>query len=214
MMLARRTGKNVAYYRHERPQHQVRITRPFWLGKYEVTQEQWQAAMGSNPSKFRGPQNPVEQLSWSDCQQFLSRLRDRVPDKAFRLPTEAEWEYACRCGAATQFWFGDDDKRLGDYAWTRENSARKSHPVGTRKPNVRGLHDMLGNVWEWCQDCYGPYEAGKQADPAGPTTGTYRVLRGGSWGSDADACRSAFRLYYTPGLRFTFVGFRVARPLP
>ena len=137
------------------------ITKPFYLGKYEVTQEQWEAVMGSNPSHFKGPKNPVEQVSWDDCQQFLVKLNAKSGGQGskFVLPTEAQWEYACRAGSTGKFCFGDDEKQLGEYAWYEANSGDKTHPVGEKKPNTFGLHDMHGNVWEWCQDWYGEYGA-------------------------------------------------------
>lgn len=161
-----------------KPVHKVRITKPFYLGKYEVTQEQWQAVMGDNPSHFKGPKNPVETLSWDDCQQFLVKLNAKSGGQGgkFVLPTEAQWEYACRAGSAGKFCFGDDEKQLGEYAWYAKNSDGKTHAVGGKKPNTFGLHDMHGNVWEWCQDWYGAYGAEAVDDPSGPTTGSYRVL--------------------------------------
>jgi formylglycine-generating enzyme required for sulfatase activity len=206
----------------EKPRHRVRISKPFYLGKYMVTQEQWEAVMGNHPSNFQGPKNPVEQVSWDDCQQFLGKLNARfsrqpqapLPDEGkFRLPSEAQWEYACRAGSTTQFYFGDDEKQLGQYAWYGENSGRKTHPVGEKKPNAWGLYDMHGNVWEWCQDWHdgGYYAKSPADDPTGPATGSDRVIRGGSWSLVAALCRSSCRFFYPPGFRFSRVGFRVAR---
>ena len=165
------------------------ITKPFYLGKYEVTQEQWEAVMGSNPSNFKGPKNPVEQVSWDDCQEFLDKLNAKAGGQGgkFVLPTEAQWEYACRAGSTGKFCFGDDEKQLGEYAWYDENSDSKTHPVGEKKPNAWGLYDMHGNVWEWCQDWYGAYGAEAVDDPSGPTTGSGRVFRGGGWNNAAGA---------------------------
>ena len=195
-----------------KPVHKVRITKPFYLGKYEVTQEQWEAVMGNNPSKFKGPKNPVEQVSWDDCQKFFNKLNAKSGGQGgkFVLPTEAQWEYACRAGSAGKFCFGDDEKQLGEYAWYGENSDGKTHAVGGKKPNTFGLHDMHGNVWEWCQDWYGAYGAEAVDDPSGPTTGSGRVIRGGCWISGGSGCRSAFR-YFEPGVRIGSLGFRVSR---
>ncbi len=205
----------------EKPQHRVRITKPFYLGKYLVTQEQWEAIMGGNPSQFKGAKNPVEAVSWDDCQVFLGRLNEKFhrphPDPLpagegeFRLPTEAQWEYACRAGSTTYWHFGNSDLVLGEYAWYGNNSESKTHPVGEKKPNAWGLYDMNGNVWEWCQDWYGAYGAEVVTDPGGPATGSDRVYRGGSWYAPAWSCRSAYRYNdFAPGLRYFILGFRVS----
>jgi formylglycine-generating enzyme required for sulfatase activity len=193
--------------------HKVRITKPFYLGNYEVTQEQWEAVMGSNPSDFKGPKNPVEQVSWDDCQQFLVKLNAKSGGQGskFVLPTEAQWEYACRAGSAGKFCFGDNEKQLGEYAWYDENSDGKTHAVGGKKPNTFGLHDMHGNVWELCQDWYGAYGAEAVDDPGGPTTGSSRVGRGGGWYAGGGGCQSAYRAIIKPGGRLDFLGLRVAR---
>jgi formylglycine-generating enzyme required for sulfatase activity len=198
----------------ERPQYRVRFTRPFWLGKTEVTQAQWQAVMGANPSVFQVPGNPVEKVRWEDCQTFLTRLNEKVVRRGVRLPTEAQWEYACRAGATTPFHFGNAREQLSDYAWWQENSERRTHPTGSRRPNPWGLHDLHGNVWEWCQDGWTDDPAGAQTDPAGPTGRKVRVLRGGSWCNAAFYCRSAYRALVTPCLRNYVIGFRVSRPVP
>jgi formylglycine-generating enzyme required for sulfatase activity len=179
-----------------KPVHRVTISEPFYLGKFEVTQEQWQRIMGSNPSRFKGAKNPVECVSWDDCQKFLEALKQKVPNQTFRLPTEAEWEYACRAKSKTDYCFGDAPDKLRDYAWFTENNQDKTHPVGQKKPNSWGLYDTHGNVREWCQDWYGEYTAKSATDPTGPATGSSRVLRGGSWRYSASWCRSARRLYY------------------
>ena len=214
----------------EKPVHEATISRPFYLGEHEVTQEQYERVMGTNPSHFQGRHRPVETVSWEDAREFCRRLSE-LEGVVYRLPTEAEWEYACRAASTTAYCFGDSAEELGEYAWFDKNSARKrgfarsliwgkktfareTWKVGGKRPNAWGLYDIHGNVLEWCQDWYGPYEAGKQADPTGPTTGKYRVLRGGSWNFDADSCRSAFRGCFTPVFRDYFIGFRVARPLP
>jgi formylglycine-generating enzyme required for sulfatase activity len=199
----------------ENPAHKVTITKPFYLGKYEVTQEQWEAVMGSNPSYFKGPKNPVEEVSWDDCQQFLAKLNAKSggKDSKFVLPTESQWEYACRAGSTGEFCFGDDEKQLGEYAWYEANSGSKTHPVGEKKPNTFGLHDMYGNVWEWCQDWYdGDYYGKSPADdPSGPTTGSSRVFRGGCWRFDGVRCRSTYRVSRGPGFRGSHLGLRVVR---
>jgi formylglycine-generating enzyme required for sulfatase activity len=205
----------------EKPQHRVHITRPFYLGKYVVTQEQWQAVMGKNPSYFIGPKNPVDSVSWDDCQEYVARLNkrfQRTPNSLptvggrFRLPTEAEWEYACRAGSKAKFCFGDDDSSLGEYAWHLGNSGDKPNPVGQKKPNAFGLFDMHGNAGEWCQDWYDEryYSSSVTDDPPGPTAGSNRVNRGGGWDRPGTYCRSAFRSYYAPGFRLNYLGLRVS----
>ncbi|MGO9115763.1 MAG: SUMF1/EgtB/PvdO family nonheme iron enzyme [Thermoguttaceae bacterium] len=201
---------------HEQPQHRVRITKPFYLGKYPVTQEQWEAVMGmgNNPGGFKGPKNPVENVSWDDCQQFLDKLNKRQGNPAgkFVLPTEAKWEYACRAGSKTRYCFGDDDSKLGDYAWYLANADGKTHPVGKKKPNAWGLYDMHGNVFEWCADWFehGYYKESPVADPMGAAAGSYRVDCGGCWRNPAGGCRSAMRDYYEPWFRYDFLGLRVS----
>jgi formylglycine-generating enzyme required for sulfatase activity len=194
---------------HEKPAHKVTITKPFYLGKYEVTQEQWEAVMGNNPSHFKGPKKPVEQVSWEDCQKFLGKLNAKVGSGAskFQLPSEAQWEYACRAGSTGKFCFGDDEKQLDEHAWYGENSGNKTHSVGEKKPNAWGLYDMHGNVWEWCQDWYGAYRAEAVDDPSGDTTGAYRVARGGGWRSVGRICQSAIRSVIGAG--DDNLGFRV-----
>jgi formylglycine-generating enzyme required for sulfatase activity len=198
----------------EKPVHRVNITKPFWLGKYEVTQEQWQAVMGNNPSRFKGPKNPVEQDSWDDCQQFFDKLNVKSGGGGgkFQLPTEAQWEYACRAGSTWKYCFGDNEGQLGDYAWYDANSGNQTHPVGLKRPNAWGLYDVHGNVWEWCQDWYdgGYYAKSPTDDPTGPTTGSRHVLRGGSWFGPAGYCRSAGRLIIGPGIRDYGLGLRVS----
>jgi WD40 repeat protein/serine/threonine protein kinase/transposase-like protein len=201
----------------EKPQHLVRITRPFYLGVYPVTQSQYEALMGSNPSGFQGDGNrPVEQASWEDANTFCRKLSEAMREKwrgfVCRLPTEAEWEFACRAGTSTRYCFGEDAARLGEYAWFRDNASGTTHPVGQKKPNAWGLYDMHGNVWEWCQDLYDEkYYAGSQVDdPAGPTQASRRVFRGGCWFNYAWYCRSANRDWDEPAFRINYLGFRVA----
>ena len=197
-------------------QHWVMITRLFYMGKHEVTQEQWEKVMGTDPSNFKGAKNPVECVSWGDSQAFLKKLNGlgKGPGQ-FRLPTEAEWEWACRAGTRTRFCSGETDEALADVAWFNANSGNTTHPVGTRKPNAWGLHDLHGNVWEWCADWYdSSYGLQSTAyslhtDPAGPATGSSRVLRGGSWGNDPRGCRSTYRGGVGPDVRYDVVGLRV-----
>ena len=176
--------------------HEVTISQPFYIGKYPVTQEQWQAIMGNSPSRFKGTRNPVDSVSWNDARDFCKRLSTRTR-KAVRLPTEAEWEYACRAGSRRDYCFGDDENGLAEYAWYENNSSRTTHAVGTKNANPWGLYDMHGNVWEWCQDLYDPryYANSPRVDPPGPTHSDRKahVLRGGAWHVEAAYCRSAAR---------------------
>jgi len=192
-----------------RPVHTVRITRPFYVGKYEVTQEEWRKVMGSNPSVFKGERKPVHYVSWNACQEFLSKAGDGL-----RLPTEAEWEYACRAGTTTAFSFAGDASDLGRYAWYKGNSARNVHPVGGKLPNPWGLYDMHGNVLEWCADWHDShyYSRSPRDDPQGPSSGSVRVLRGGALGDPPEHCRSFFRWAGRPDSG-TDGGFRVVRGL-
>jgi formylglycine-generating enzyme required for sulfatase activity len=194
-------------------QFKVRITKPFYMGKYEVTQAQWQAMMGSNPSKFNeDPANPVEMVSWDDTEPFLTKLNDArlVNQWRFGLPTEAKWEYACRAGTTTSWSFGNSDTIINDHAWSVSNAQAKTHPVGQLKPNPFSLYDMHGNVWEWCQDWQGSYLPGEGTDPAGPPKGSLRVFRGGGWDRDAAFYRTASRNGNAPTFRFDSLGFRLA----
>ena len=194
----------------EGPQRQVSVTKALYVGVTEVTQEQYEALMGKNPSNFKGAKNPVEQVSWNDAVEFCKKLSEKTGRKV-RLPTEAEWEYACRAGSKTRFCFGDDDTDLRDYAWYTANSGSKTQPVGEKKPNAWGLHDMHGNVWEWCSDYYAEsYANAKNEDPQGPGSGSSRVLRGGGWYIIPAHCRSAHRTWHAPDYRHGNFGFRVA----
>jgi len=192
-----------------KPVHRVTITKPFYLGKFEVTQEQWEKVMGNNPSRFKGAKNPVEQVSWEDSQKFMEALKGKVPSQTFRLPTEAEWEYACRAGSKTDYSYGDSPEKLGDHAWYKENCENTTHPIGQKKPNPWGLYDMHGNVWEWCQDWHGKYSAKSATDPTGAATGERRVLRGGSLVDNIVPCQSALRSYSYPSDRSYRSGLRV-----
>jgi formylglycine-generating enzyme required for sulfatase activity len=199
----------------ERPVHTVRIGRPFYLGKYEVTQAQWEAVMGNNPSRFTGdPNRPVENGSWEEVQEFIRKLNARESGTTYRLPTEAEWEYAARAGSTTAYSFESDSSRLGEYAWYADNSSSTTHPVGQRKPNAWGLYDVHGNVREWVQDWYGKYPAETVTDPQGPSSGSDRVLRGGGWNSVARRCRSAYRRSAKPVDTGGDLGFRLLRTAP
>jgi formylglycine-generating enzyme required for sulfatase activity len=190
-------------------QHKVTISKPFYLQTTEVTQGQWQKVMENNPSSNRCKDCPVENVSWDDAQKFIRKLNRMENTDKYRLPIEAEWEYACRAGSNSRFCFGDAEAGLKKYAWYTKNAGDKTHPVGQLKPNSWGLYDMHGNVWEWCQDWFGPYAAKQVTDPRGPDSGTLRVLRGGSWYSWD--LRSARRDLGRPGYSDGFIGFRVAR---
>jgi len=195
----------------EQPRQRVTISRPFLLGVYPVTQAQWQAVMGANPSHFTGdPDLPVDSVTWVECQEFVGRLSG-MGIGTFRLPTEAEWEYACRAGTTTRFFWGDDAAGIDDYVWHRGNSGERTRPVGGKRPNPWGLHDMNGNVMEWCEDWYGPYAAGDKTDPRGPAKGTDCVMRGGSWNCGLAYCRPATRGWCAPFCRYNIYGFRLVR---
>ena len=196
----------------EKDQHEVALSKPFYVGATEVTQAQYEAVMGKNPSNFKGAANPVDNVSWNDATEFCNKLSEKTR-QAVRLPTEAEWEYACRAGSKTKFCFGDADEGLGDYAWYSANSGSTTHPVGQKKPNAWGLYDMPGNVWEWCADWYGEYPKGAVTDPRGAASGSQRVLRGGSWYGGAGNCRAAYRLRSNPDHWYNDHGFRVVVPV-
>jgi formylglycine-generating enzyme required for sulfatase activity/serine/threonine protein kinase len=212
------TGSEKEAYPNQKPQHRVRITRPFYLGATEVTQGQYRAVTGANPSNFQGSDDlPVENVSWVDAQDFCAKLneleRGQLSGASYRLPTEAEWEYACRAGATTRFSFGDAYASLGEYAWFTGNSDRKTHPVGQKRPNAWGLYDMNGNVCEWCGDGYDEkyYAVSPGADPLGPSGASDRVMRGMGWFNSPQDCRSASRGWHGPADRVHDLGFRVAR---
>jgi formylglycine-generating enzyme required for sulfatase activity len=237
-------------------QHTVTLTKGFWMGKYEVTQEQYQAVTGVNPSYFHGGsgrepaagevqgKRPVEYVTWYDAVEFCNKLSEKeglqgvytitsrspatgypitsatvtadFAKNGYRLPTEAQWEYACRAGTATAFNNGNNDYTnaalVGAVAWYSGNSSNRTHEVGTKLPNAWGLYDMHGNVWEWCWDWYGTYASGAQTDPVGAASGAYRVLRGGYWNSYGQYLRSAYRSNDNPGSRYGSGGFRLVRP--
>ncbi|MBI3987139.1 MAG: formylglycine-generating enzyme family protein [Lentisphaerae bacterium] len=212
-------------------QHRVRLTKGFWLGKYEVTQAQWDRLMTNNPSRFKGTNMPVDQVTWDECQEFLKKLdaliqnsKSKIQNGRFRLPTEAEWEYACRAGTTNRYSFGDDEEKFCEYGnycdasntdnkpW-RDNTHRdgydKTAPAGAFKPNAWGLYDMHGNVQEWCQDYwYGGYDSKDATNPTGSSLGSYRIVRGGTWWGYPEYCRSACRWSIYPTYR-SLIGFRV-----
>jgi formylglycine-generating enzyme required for sulfatase activity len=193
----------------EKPVHRVRLTKGFYMCAHPVTQAQWQAVMGYNPSHFRGDDRPVEQVSWNDCQEFCSTLRE-LTGKPIRLPTEAEWEYACRAGTTADYYTGPDEAALRKAGWFDGNSNKQTQPVGKLAANAWNLFDMHGNVWECCQDWKAAYEVTDPAkDPTGPSSGDARVLRGGSWLCQAEYCRAAIRHRVGPGRRDGTVGCRV-----
>nr|NCR38281.1 formylglycine-generating enzyme family protein [Microcystis aeruginosa S11-05]NCR51791.1 formylglycine-generating enzyme family protein [Microcystis aeruginosa S11-01] len=199
---------------YEKPPHQVKVNS-FAIGKYPITQAQYQAVMGNNPSGFKNnPQNPVENVSWNGAQAFCQKL-SQITGKTYRLPTEAEWEYACRAGTTTRYYFGDDANQLGDYAWGGENSNGTTHPVGQKKPNGWGLYDMSGNVWEWCEDDWHDSYAGAPDDGTAwidndNRSQSRKCLRGGSWPDSPNLRRSADRGRGSPGRHVSNYGFRVA----
>jgi formylglycine-generating enzyme required for sulfatase activity len=198
--------------------HEVILTNPFYLGVHEVTNAQWKRVMGSVPTTWQDDDRPVERVSWDDTVEFCRKLsalpEEQAAERAYRLPTEAEWEYACRAGTTTQYSYGIDDKLLGEYGWFDGNSGNKTHPVGEKRPNGWGLYDMHGNVWEWCSDWYGKYPDGRLTDPAGPSGGSIRVVRGGSSYNSAGSCRSADRNGRGPSNRHDYLGFRLALSRP
>ena len=198
-------GDKVSY--SAQPIHSVTLSN-FYIGKYPVTQKQWMKVMGSNPSTYKGKDNPVGNVSYFDCQKFVVRL-NKLTGKKYRLPTEAEWEYAARGGKKSKGYEYAGSNNINEVAWFERNSSRSSHPVGEKVPNELGLYDMSGNVWEWCNDWYGNYESGVQTNPQGPALGIYRMFRGCSWGEIADNCRVSNRCPNEPGFRDDGLGFRL-----
>jgi formylglycine-generating enzyme required for sulfatase activity len=211
---------NEAFRSNDEERHKVILTKSFYLQNTEVTQTQWIKIMGGNPSEFKdgGSDAPVENVSWDDCQEFVRKLNHKESTLKYRLSTEAEWEYACRSGRASAFANGgitesgcSFDANLNDMGWYCANSRQKTHPAGQKKPNAWGLHDMHGNVWEWCQDWFGKYPSGQVTDPKGALFGPERVIRGGSCLNYAEKCRSAYRFSYQSNIKNKNIGFRVAR---
>jgi formylglycine-generating enzyme required for sulfatase activity len=210
------SGGERMYSGEERPVHHVNIEKAFYMGRYEVTQQQWRAIMGDNPSHFTGDDNLPEMVSWDEVQDFIAKLNDKEGTTKYRLPSEAEWEYACRAGTSTRYSFGDDESELGDYAWYDDNSGSKTHPVGQKKPNPWGLYDMHGNVWEWVQDCWHSDYNGAPTDGSAWVVacrygGAFRVIRGGCWNYSARRCRSADRGRDDPRNRVNDLGFRILK---
>ena len=195
-------------YKDEKPTHQVTLTNDYYIGKYEVTQALWKAVMGKRPSYFKGDNLPVEQVSWEDCQKFISKLNS-ITGKNFHLPTEAEWEYAARGGKKSMGYQYSGSNNLSDVAWYNGNSGNKTHVVGSKQANELGIYDMSGNVWEWCQDLFGSYGSSPLINPTGATSGAFRVNRGGGWYYDAWDCRSSYRLVRTPDFYCNNLGFRL-----
>ena len=204
--MARRTPVEV-------PAHEVTLTKPYYMGRYEATQEQYEQIIGTNPSHFKGQNLPVEMVSWNDAQGFCRKVGDKTGLKV-RLPTEAEWEHACRAGTRTSYYTGDLEADLDRTGWYDENSNDTTHPVGQKLPNAWGLYDAHGNVWEWVQDLWESYKAEPAIDPQGTSQYEYRVMRGGSFQYDASRCRSAFRGGNNSAVRNCNVGFRVAADVP
>ena len=194
--------------RDEKPVHSVKLNT-FYIGKTEVTQALWQAVMGSNPSHFKGADLPVENVTWYDCQNFIQKLKSLTGQK-FRLPTEAEWEFACRGGNKSRGYKYSGSNNLGSVAWYNGNSGGKTRPVGTKAPNELGIYDMSGNVWEWCNDWYADYTANSQTHPTGPQSGSLRVCRGGGWDNYAGSRRSSNRSNSSPTNRSSSLGLRLA----
>ena len=191
----------------EKPTHQVTLSS-YYIGETEVTQALWKAVMGNNPSHFKGDNLPVEEVSWNDCQEFIRKLNE-ITKRTFRLPAEAEWEFAARGGNKSRCTQYSGSNDIGEVAWYDGNSGGKTHPVKTKKANELGIYDMTGNVWEWCQDRYGSYGSGTETHPTGATSGTDRVDRGGSWNEIARYCRSSDCSSNAPDDRYYGLGFRL-----
>ncbi|MBK6796333.1 MAG: formylglycine-generating enzyme family protein [Acidobacteria bacterium] len=190
------------------PIHKVTL-KPFYMGKYQVTQKQWEAVMGNNPSSSKGDDLPVETVSWDDAKEFCKKLSEKT-GREYRLPSESEWEYAARAGSKGEYCFGDDKSLLPEYAWFDANSGGQTHPVGQKKPNAWGLYDVHGNVWEWCEDLWHDnYKGAPDDGSAWVMDGNYRILRGGSWSGDHDVARAVFRDGIGPDGRGGYLGFRV-----
>jgi formylglycine-generating enzyme required for sulfatase activity len=204
-------------HQNDETQHRVRITKPFMLCISPVTQKQWKAMMGNNPSHFKADDAPVEWVSWNDAVAFCRALNAQEGDRGYRLPTEAQWEYACRAGTTTQYYTGGGEQALDEAGWYTDNSNGGTYPVCKKTPNAWGLYDMHGNVREWCSDYYGPYPAGNAIDPPGRDEGdadSSRVARGGSWDDGPLHCRAACRFRLAPVKQQHNIGFRVCLDFP
>ncbi len=192
----------------EKPAHKVTITNDYYIGETQVTQALWKAVMESNTSRFEGNNLPVERVSWNDCQNFIEKL-NTLTGEHFRLPTEAEWEFAARGGNKSKHYQYSGSNNLDDVAWYFGNSGSKTHLVATKQANELGIYDMSGNVWEWCQDWFGDYKSSAQTNPTGPSSGSFRVFRGGRWGSEARSCRSSHRNNGIPDFGYNNLGLRL-----
>lgn len=193
---------------YEKPAHKVTLTNDYYIGRTEVTQALWKAVMGNNPSWFKGDNLPVESVSWDDCQEFISKLNS-ITGHNFRLPTEAEWEFAARGGNNSKHYQYSGSNNMDDVAWYENNSGDKTHPVASKQPNELGIYDMTGNVWECCSDWSGDYSSSSQTNPTGPSSGSGRVFRGGSWCNYASGCRSSLRNSFAPVDSNYYLGLRL-----
>lgn len=197
---------------HDSPVHKVTITKPFFMGKFSVTQKQYQKVIETNPSINKAEENPVENVSWDDCMDFVKKL-NKFSEEDFRLPTEAEWEYCCKAGTTSLYFFGDNKGDLCDYGWYKDNSGRKSQKVGTKKQNPWGFYDMLGNVWEWCQDWHSPYTSKAVTDPKGASSGNNKISRGGACNGSEIVCSCSTRNGTPPDNKSYAYGFRLVKPI-
>jgi formylglycine-generating enzyme required for sulfatase activity len=195
-------------YDNQKPIHEVTLSR-FYIGQFTVTQKEWEAVMGSNPSEDQGDNLPITHVSWNDVQEFIAKLNLQT-DMQYRLPTEAEWEYAARGGNQSNGFEYAGSNNVDEVAWHRGNCNDTLFPIGQKKPNELGLYDMSGNVFEWCEDWYGDYPSTPQMNPKGPDTGKWRILRGGSWDDHSQYCRINYRSNLDPNARYNFIGFRLA----
>ena len=208
-------SKEGVKFPNEYPTHKITIKQSFYMGKSSVTQKQWKKIMGKNPAHFKGEDRPVEMVSWIEVQKFVKKLNEKEHTDKYRLPSEAEWEYACRAGTQTKYSFGDDESKLNEYAWYAENSGGQTHPIAQKKPNPWGLYDMHGNVWEWVQDNWHENYNRSPSDGSAWETkeDSHQVSRGGSWYCNANLCRSASRFRRDPENHISNLGFRLLKEL-